>query len=607
MATRPLSRIRRNICLLLVALLLMSWGYFIVSVTQDYQSIERQSRLNLNAVAMGLEAHTRQMVQVVDILQLEITRHHANYYAEEMQEIFGDWLRRSPELAGLVVIDVDSGELVFSLNNLTFSGPFESASFTPPVGSSSDLQIADKLYSGSDGRRLIALLREFREGARRLLVVSLLYADYLLDFHQDVTLGENGSVAIFHHQGLLLARKPQGRELAGLSYADGPLFRELLPESPVGVSRAPEDTDGVSRIVAHRKLADLPLVLTVGSSVDWVFAEWQSRLQNLLIIQLAVTVTILLSLAMLFRTLTRVEKAEIGLEEREEHFRSVANSTVDAVISVDDAERIRFWSVGAEQTFSCTSAEALGMPASCFLQFADENTPLTLKQLARINSPWAKQRTLDVQGQRKNGEIFPTELSVSRGTASGRDLYTLIVRDVTERKQMEERIRRMASHDNLTGLPNRGLLMDRLQVAMAQVRRQGGTFALLFVDLDQFKPVNDNYGHEAGDKLLQQVAKRMLATVRASDTVARVGGDEFAVLLINVEDEDSVTRACEHLLTALRRAFKLDGHQVEIGCSIGVVLFNGQEQTASGLIGLADNAMYAAKRAGRNRFIVVEG
>jgi diguanylate cyclase (GGDEF)-like protein/PAS domain S-box-containing protein len=324
-------------------------------------------------------------------------------------------------------------------------------------------------------------------------------------------------------------------------------------------------------------------------------------------IQFAVSITILFSLVMLFRTLTRVEKVEIGLEEREEHFRSVANSSVDAVISVDDAEKVRFWSVGAEQIFSCHAAEALGMPIACFLQFSKENKPLTLKQLAETNQPGSQQRILDVEGQRKNGELFPSELSISRGTASGQQLYTLIVRDVTERKMMEERIRRMASHDNLTGLPNRGLLMDRLQVAMAQTRRKGGQFALLFIDLDQFKPVNDNYGHDTGDQLLQQVAKRMLAAVRASDTVARVGGDEFAVLLTNVEDDDSVRRACEHILTSMRRNFIVAGNRISIGCSIGVDLFEGQDLNAIELIGRADIAMYAAKRAGKNCYAFADG
>lgn len=600
MSTRPLSRVRRNICALLLALLLLSWGHFVFSFSRDYRTLEQQCHNHLQALSIGLEEHARHIVQVIDILLLEITRHYFHYSAGERQETFSDWFKHSPGLAALAVIDVDTGETIFSLNNIALPATFVASSLVTSGGNAAGLQIADKLYLGSDGRHQVAFSRQFRSEQRNLLTIIFLYTDYFLDIQPDVNLGPSGSVAIYHQQGILLARNPEGTQLVGRSFADSPLFSELLPAAPQGISQTPRSTDGIGRIVAHRKLAELPLVVTVGTSTNAVFSDWQKRLMNFLLIQVVVSLTIITSLVMLFRTLSRVDKVEIGLEEREEHFRAMANSSVDAVISVDVSERVTFWSIGAEQTFGCSSAEALNMPISCFLQFSAADNPLTLKQLAQAEPPGAKLRTLEVQGQRKNGDEFPTELSISRGTAAGKPLYTLIARDVTERRQMEERIKRLASHDNLTGLPNRTLLIDRLQVAMAQVRRQGGQFALLFVDLDKFKPVNDNYGHDIGDRLLKQVAVRMLDTVRASDTVARIGGDEFALLLSNVEEISSIDPACENLLASLRQVFNVSGIRVEISCSIGVALFDGHDSNASDLIRRADNAMYAAKHAGQN-------
>jgi len=600
MSTRPLPRVRRNICVLLLALLALSWGYFAFTLTRDYQTIEQQCHNHLETLAIGLQEHVRHTVQSIDVLLLEISRHFSHYSAEQMQETVRQWFNRSPQLAVLAIIDLATGEKLLSLNGQQLPAGFSSESYASantPVG---QLQIDEKLYTGNDGRYQLALSRQFRWQQRELLAVFFLYADVLLDFHPDPNLGPNGSVAIFNQQGLLLARSPQGDQLLGRFYTEEPLFHDLLPVSLAGVSRSAKNTDGISRIIAYRKVSDLPLVVTVGTSIRSVFAGWEKRLVNFLIFQVAVSLSILISLILLFRTLTRVEIAELGLVEREEHFRSMADSSVDAVISVNGNERVRFWSVGAEQTFGCPSVQALNMPITCFLQFAEEGQPLTLKQLVEVNSPWSTARTLEIQGQRKNGEIFPTELSISRGRAAGRPLYTLIVRDVTERRQMEERIRRMASHDNLTGLPNRALLMDRLQVAMAQVRRQGGQLALLFIDLDQFKPVNDNYGHDIGDLLLRQVADRMLRRVRASDTVARIGGDEFALLLTNIEDQEAVCHACQHLLTSLEQQFRIKSLQIDISCSIGVAIYAGAEQNASELIKLADNAMYAAKRAGKN-------
>ncbi|WP_303720390.1 diguanylate cyclase [Malonomonas rubra] len=603
MSIRPLSLVRRNICVLLLALLVLSWGYFFFSFTRDHRTIEQECHTYLLTLAVGMEEHARHLVQVIDILLQEITQHFSHYSADELLVTVAEWFRRSPELATLAVLDVASGEILFSLNGAQLDVAVSADALTALAGEPTQLQIADKLYFGSDGRQQIAFTRQFNYQGRDLLTVFFLYADSFLDFHPNLDLGSNSAVEVFNQQGMLLARDPAGSNLRAHSFADLPLFRVYLPKSPVGIIEESQSIDAIRRIVAYRKLDDLPLIITVGTTVASVFHDWQSRLINFLLIQVVVSLTVLTALVMSFRTLRRAEKVEIDLEEREEHFRAMANSSVDAVISVDTSERVLFWSVGAEQTFGCSAEEALNMPITCFLQFADEEIPLTLKQLADVNSPWSKPKTLDVQGQRKSGEVFPTELSISRGTAGGQRLYTLIVRDVTERKSMEERVRRMASHDHLTGLPNRTLLMDRLQVAMAQVRRQGGQFALLFIDLDKFKPVNDNYGHDVGDRLLQQVATRMLDAIRASDTVARIGGDEFALLLNNIENCSAVHSACENLLTSLRRSFNVSGIQIEISCSIGVALFNGQDSDAGDLLKRADNAMYKAKRDGKNGFV----
>lgn len=606
MAIRPLSRVRRNICALLLALLILSWGDLIYSFVRDYRTIEQQCENNLQTQVVGFEVHTLQLIQFVNVLLLDIARLFENYPVAELQDICSDWFKRLPELAAVAVIDVETAEVLFCLDAIPLPEDFSVPSRVDSTDNSNVLQISDRLYKGYGGQNLIAVYRRFPEGERSLLVVSMVRADSLLNFHMEIALDPSGSIAIFHHNGLLFARTPQGERLAGRSFADSLLFREILSKSAHGLLRSTTMMDDTRRTVAYRKLTDLPLVITVGTSSEGIFTEWKKRLKTFLLAQIAVSAAIILSFMFLARALSRVESAEIELEERVEHFRQVANSSVDAVISVSRMERVRFWSVGAEQIFLCSEAEALNMPISCFLHLVDKDKPLTLNELTAPEQTWSKQRTLEVQGQRKNGEIFPTEFSVSRGVASGEPLYTLIVRDVTERKQLEERIRRMIRHDNLTGLPNRALLMDRLQVAMAQVHRQGGQLALLFIDLDKFKPVNDTYGHEMGDQLLKQVAKRMLASVRATDTVARIGGDEFAVLLTNVEGEASVSNACEHLLTTIQRVFHVAGSQITIGCSIGVDLYKGQDLTATELIGRADRAMYAAKRAGRNRYRFVE-
>jgi diguanylate cyclase (GGDEF)-like protein len=176
------------------------------------------------------------------------------------------------------------------------------------------------------------------------------------------------------------------------------------------------------------------------------------------------------------------------------------------------------------------------------------------------------------------------------------------VQDVTERKQTEQRILHLASHDVLTGLPNRSLLMDRLVVALAGARRSHAMTGLLFVDLDHFKPVNDKLGHEAGDILLKQVADRLSACVREADTVARLGGDEFVIVLVNIRTSNDAQRVAEKLVESLRRPFQLHDSEVTISASIGIALYPQHGLSTDQLLQQADDAMYVAKKKGKDRY-----
>lgn len=177
--------------------------------------------------------------------------------------------------------------------------------------------------------------------------------------------------------------------------------------------------------------------------------------------------------------------------------------------------------------------------------------------------------------------------------------YVALFSDITERKREAEAVWHQANFDNLTGLPNRKLLEDRLKRAVAQAHRKHTTVALLFIDLDRFKPVNDRYGHAAGDELLRQVARRLEHCLRDEDTVARVGGDEFVAMLPDLRLAEAPTRAAEKIVAVLSEPFRVGEHFVEISCCVGVALFPKHADSAETLIGRADAAMYAAKEAGR--------
>lgn len=204
---------------------------------------------------------------------------------------------------------------------------------------------------------------------------------------------------------------------------------------------------------------------------------------------------------------------------------------------------------------------------------------------------------------RKDGEVLWGSLQVSlvRDEQGAPEYFISAIQDVTERKRAEQQISFMAYHDKLTGLPNRALLFDRLSQAMSQAKRDMKHVALIFADLDGFKVVNDEHGHEAGDAVLRMAAQRFLACVRAVDTVARIGGDEFAIVLGCLEDAQQAKAVAEKIVQAFAQSFTLpDGHECHVGASVGISIYPEHGSAMDNLMVAADRAMYDSKRSGKN-------
>ncbi|MDE1942607.1 MAG: PAS domain S-box protein [Betaproteobacteria bacterium] len=217
--------------------------------------------------------------------------------------------------------------------------------------------------------------------------------------------------------------------------------------------------------------------------------------------------------------------------------------------------------------------------------------------------------TGEVWNKRKNGESYPERLTLSaiKNEAGETIRYLALFSDISDLKAQQQILERMAHHDALTGLPNRNLLRDRLDMAVAQARRTGEKLALCFVDLDGFKAVNDTLGHEAGDQLLIEIAAKLHAVCRATDTVARLGGDEFVLIFTNIVDETECRHLTDRVLAAVEEPVRLQDRQVQISASIGVALFPDASLEGDALLRLADQAMYAAKQSGRGRVHFASG
>ncbi|MFL5862180.1 MAG: putative bifunctional diguanylate cyclase/phosphodiesterase [Solirubrobacteraceae bacterium] len=298
-----------------------------------------------------------------------------------------------------------------------------------------------------------------------------------------------------------------------------------------------------------------------------------------------------------------------ALEASLARYQAVIASTLDCVIAVDEQDRLIEFNPAAERTFDYLAKDVLGgKVADLLVPPQNREFYRSLAQRIRDNPDSSLlDRRIEATAMRSDGTQFPVELTAARVEGAGGlgPSFYGIVRDIAERRRGEEQLAYLAYHDALTGLPNRILVEQEVDLALARARRTGGAAALMFVDLDDFKEVNDRLGHAAGDRLLASVSARLRNVLRDSDVLARQGGDEFLVLLGDLND--APTAAAESvggkLLNALQEPFVIAGTEVRTGASIGVSLYPDDAADTEALLRHADVAMYRAKAAGGGRFV----
>ncbi len=293
-------------------------------------------------------------------------------------------------------------------------------------------------------------------------------------------------------------------------------------------------------------------------------------------------------------------KTTRNLVDKGIYLESILSSAIDmAIVATDSDFRIRYFNPKAEEVFGVRREEVFDHPVDDL--FVLEGVPkgrlVKAREIVARKGAYRFIMQLD-----RGGGLRSYENRVS-GIIDGEQRlvgFVLMMRDVTERKRTEATIRHLAFHDALTGLPNRVLLNERLDQALAHASRYGSSGVLMMLDLDRFKDINDTLGHSIGDLLLKEVAIRLQGAMRKSDTVARMGGDEFVVLVPTISSQESVAAIAEKIGNILRQPCSCDGHELVITTSIGVALFPGDGADAGTLLKNADIALYRAKDLGRD-------
>ena len=292
--------------------------------------------------------------------------------------------------------------------------------------------------------------------------------------------------------------------------------------------------------------------------------------------------------------ITRHRASEQAIRDSEERLRKFSDATSEGIVFIDKGVIVDC-NEAAAHMLRISVAELIGRPNTDFIAPDSIETVLN-------NMRAGFERPYEITLVRSDGSRFAAEVVGKDVVSGGKTVRMTAIRDISDRKQAEARIQFLAHHDTLTHLPNRALLMDRLQVLLASARRQNSMVGILFIDLDNFKTINDSLGHYAGDELLKRVAGRLQSCLRGADMVGRLGGDEFVVVITDLARSEDVVPVAEKIAEAISEPFSLEEQILSVSGSIGIAIFPKDGETPDTLIRNADAAMYLAKDRGRSNF-----
>lgn len=437
------------------------------------------------------------------------------------------------------------------------------------------------------------------------VIVASVAPAYFVRFLDKINLGEDATVAVIRQGGEMLARNPPGPEGKGIGrQINGDQFTHAQ-EPGGGLYRRVSEVDGVERLYAWRTLPRYQLTVLVGRSVASMQTRYTAQQQAFLWGGIAASLLLAVAGYLLLLAARHRARAVKALAESEARWKFALEGSGDGVWDWDLLRGQVSINDRAREILHLAHSEVPGTMEALqdYVHPDDLNAVRTAlaKHLHGTTRTYLLEHRLRPGGGQAPPWILARGMVVKR-SRGGKPLRMVgTFTDISERKRREALIEHMARHDTLTGLPNRALLRDRLEQALKRARREGTPLAVLYFDLDRFKPVNDTWGHGVGDRLLQAVAERVCGCLRGSDTVARVGGDEFVVLLPAIGAEDDAMNIGENILAVLNRPFEIDGHVLSISGSIGIATYPSDATDEESLLRCADRAMYQAKDAGRGR------
>lgn len=453
--------------------------------------------------------------------------------------------------------------------------------------------------------RIPMALRIVREGGRfgGVVVMSVDPTNFT-DFYRQADLGAQGLLELTGLDGVVRGRKSGGKVSFGADARSLPWFQRQAAAPEDDLIDAHGAVDGVPRILSYRSMAGHPLMVTVGSASSEVLEPVMQRRAGYLALAAGASVALLCFGALLIVVLARQRAVADALASSEGLFRATFHQAATGIAHITPEGRI----LRANDKFCRMLGYSLQeLRQRDLFALSDEGEREAVRRfLAQrlvAHSPVLSPEMEKAYRRKDGGLLWVYEALGLVKDAQGRpDFLVVVTQDISAHKELEMRLSHDALHDALTGLPNRVMFNDRFARVLESARRYGRRAAVLYVDLDGFKSVNDQWGHAAGDQLLQQVARRLEDCVRAEDTVARLGGDEFGIVLAAIDQVEDCEVVADKVLSAMVQPFVLDSAVAQVSASVGAGLYPRHGSDADALLAQADAAMYAAKQAGKNRF-----
>ena len=602
-----------QLAVFLLCILPLLWAAIFLHLSRLLEQTNSHATKELHNLAHAFAEEVHSSINSIDLTLLDLREHWRGDRAEFMKLI--SWRQRylENEVVFQVAVIDGKGMLVFSSIDSQVK-PVDLSDREHFRVHSEDhtdkLFISKPLLGRISQRWSIQFTRPLRDerGAFAGVIVLSVAPDYFARFYDNIDLGGDSSITLLRNGGEILARSPKQDMAMGKTITGAPFLKKDGGYIPVtGIYQRASQVDGVERLFAWRFLSKGDLAVLVGRSKEEILRPYVGQRKTYVMAGAGVTVLLALFCYFLLEGVRQRARAAAVLAESEARWKAALEGAGDGVWDWDLKK--------GEVLLSAQAQQMLGLDTDRIA-----SGPEFFDRLVHPDDVAGVQQCLE-EHIRGLTESFSHECRVrcsdggwkwilARGmvmsrTREGRakrmvGTYT----DTTERRDKEDLARHLAEHDALTGLPNRVLFYDRLRQAIAVAKRDRKPLAVMFIDLDKFKPVNDHFGHDMGDLLLKQVAKRLRGCLRASDTLARLGGDEFTVILPAIAAERHAVTVAENIRYALNQPFDVAGHALSISSCVGIAIYPDHGDNEAELTKNADSAMYRAKDGGRNAVLV---